>query len=172
MRGERVRHQLLVEPAVDVILDALAALVGDDVALGLDRRVLEHEVLHALALEPHPERQIARGQRQPVVRPVDPRRRVRLAAGVLDEAIELARRQALGLAEHQVLEQVGHAGRARPLVARADAIPGLQRDDRRAPIDRGDHAEPVAEAKAPRGDAAARRCFGLELPFHGSMSTT
>ena len=36
------------------------------------------------------------------------------------------------------------------LVARADAEPGLQRDDRRAPIDRGDQAEAVA-----RGGSAA-----------------
>ena len=51
MRGERLRHQLLVEPAIDVILDALAALVRDHVALGLHRIVLEHEVLHPLGLE-------------------------------------------------------------------------------------------------------------------------
>ncbi len=61
MHGERVRHQLLVEPAIDVVLDALAALVGHDVALALDRIVLEHEVIHALGLEPHAERQVARG---------------------------------------------------------------------------------------------------------------
>ena len=58
-----MRHQLLVEPAVDVVLDALAALVGDDVALGLDRVGLEHQVLHALGLEPDAEREVARRQR-------------------------------------------------------------------------------------------------------------
>ena len=35
MDRERVRHQLLVEPAVDVVLDAQAALIDDHLALGL-----------------------------------------------------------------------------------------------------------------------------------------
>ena len=113
VRGERVRHQLLVEPAVDVVLDALAALVGDDVALGLDRRrARARGAASARTRARTPSAQVARRQRQPVVRPVDPGRGVRLAAGALDEPIELAGRQALGLAEHQVLEQVRHAGRA------------------------------------------------------------
>jgi len=56
VRGERQRHELLVEPAVDIVLDALAALVRDDIALGLDRCRLEHEVLHALGFEAHAER--------------------------------------------------------------------------------------------------------------------
>jgi hypothetical protein len=128
---------------------------------------LEHEVLHALRLEADAERQVARRQRQPVVRPVDPGRRVRFTAGALDQPIELAGRQLRGLAEHQVLEQVRHAGRARALVARADAEPGLQRDDRRAPIDRGDHLEPVIELVPPRRNTAiagADQRFGLEVP--------
>ena len=62
MDRERVRHQLLVEPAIDVVLDALAALVRDDIALGFHRRGLEHEVLHPLGLEPDAQREVARGQ--------------------------------------------------------------------------------------------------------------
>ncbi len=166
MDRERVRHQLLVEPAIDIVLDALAALVRDDIALGLDRRGLEHEVLHPLRLEPDAEREVARGQGQLVVGPIDPGRGVRFAARALDEAIELTRRQALGLAEHQVLEQVRHAGRARALVARADAKPGLERDDRCALVDRGDQAEAVAQAVALGSDTATDRSFGLELPGH------
>jgi hypothetical protein len=164
MDRERLRHQLLVEPAVDIVLDALAPFVDHDVALGLDRRWLEHEVLHALGFEPHAERQVACGEREPVVRPVDPRRRVRLATRALDEPIVLVRWELLGLREHQVLEQMRHARRARALVARADAKPRLQRNDRRTLVDLRDQGEPVREPKPPSRSAAPDRTLRVELP--------
>ena len=158
---ERGGHELLVEPAVDIVLDALAALVGDDVALGLDGGRLEHQAVHALALEADREGQLVGRQAEAVVGPVDPGRGVGLAAGGLDDAIELAGRQRLGLAEHQVLEQVREAGLADLLVARADPEPGLVRHDRRAAIDGAHHAEPVAQAPAPDRHSADR-AFGFE----------
>ena len=158
---ERGRHQLLVEPAVDVVLDALAPLVGHDIALGLDRRRLEHQAVHALALEADRQRQLVGRHAEAVVGPVDPGRGVGLAAGRLDHAIELAGRQRLGLAEHQVLEQVREAGLARLLVARADAEPGLERHDGHRRIDRAHHAETVVEPP-PAHRESADRSFRLE----------
>ena len=48
--------------------------------------------------------------------------------------------------EHHVLEQMREAGVAR-LVARADAHPHLERDDRRRAVFERQHAEPVVEAR-------------------------
>ena len=64
MFGERVRHQLLVEPTVDIIFDALAALVRHDIALGVR---LEAERMQHLVLEHDPvesERDVVTNERR------------------------------------------------------------------------------------------------------------
>ena len=101
-----------------------------------------------------------------VVGPVDPRRGVRFAAGALDQPIELAGREALGLAEHQVLEQVRHAGRARALVPQSrrrnqvcSATIGAQASSKH-----GDEAEPVAKAREFPPAAAGRLRRARQLP--------
>jgi hypothetical protein len=160
--GERQRHHLLVEPSVDVVLHALAPLVGDHVALGLDRIVLEHQVGHALALERDAHRQLVRRQAEPVVRPVDPGRGIGLAAGGLDNAIELAGTHAVGLAEHEVLEQVRHPGPTGALVAGANLEPGLQRHHRRGLVDGGQQAQARRPAVSAHLERAADGGVGVE----------
>src|SRR5262249_56586171 len=71
--------------------------------------------------------------------------RVVLATVLLDEPRELlgsTRRRAL---EHQMLEEVGDPGRAAQLVARADAVPDLERHNRAPVILEQQDAEPVVE---------------------------
>ena len=88
------------------------------------------------------------GEELVVVGPVDPRRRVRLGAALLELAVEVARLEVLGLVEHQVLEEVREPRLAGLLVPRADVEPGVVRDDRRARVDEHEHREPVAEPPA------------------------
>ena len=83
--------------------------------------------------------------------------------------------QALGLVEHEVLEQVREAGLARLLVARADAEPREVAEDGRALVDQDEQAQAVAEPEAlenvrrvdaePAGVAERDRSF--ERPFRG-----
>ena len=129
--------------------------------------VLEHEVLHALGLEPDAELEVARGQRQPVVRPVDPRRGVRLAAGALDEPIELAGRQRSRSGRTSgartgapCRSRRGARGASRRGYQVCSATIGARRSI--AAI----RPSPLLEAITPRRDAAAGGCFGLELPRH------
>ena len=158
VRRERVLVELLGEEAVDVVVDALAPLVRDHLALGLDLRLVEDEVLHPLGLErrrgpaaPAPAATVA------VVGPVDPGRGVGLAADRLEQAVELAGAEVLGLVEHEVLEEVRDAGAAVALVARADAEPGLEGDDRRGVVGQEQHQEAVGEPMFLDGEAGSER---------------
>ena len=54
--------------------------------------------------------------------------------------------------EHHVLEQVGEAGLAGDLVLRADAVPDVDRDDRREVVLGDDQAEAVGQALVGEGD--------------------
>jgi hypothetical protein len=51
----------------------------------------------------------------------------------------------LGALEHQVLEQVREAGAPWPLMARADQIEHLDRDDRQGVIFTQKYGEPIVE---------------------------
>src|SRR6185295_13169259 len=53
------------------------------------------------------------------------------------------------------------------LVARADAEPGLVRDDRRAAIDVGEQAQAVAQPPPANRARAAQRRLGVERPRRG-----
>jgi len=115
--GEGGLVEDLVRGALDVVVDAHAALVGDDLLLAHDLRLAQHELRHAIALELHGEAEAILGQRLVVVGPVEPRAGVRLGAVLLELAIELSRLEAFALVEHEVLEEVREAGLPGLLVA-------------------------------------------------------
>ena len=104
--GERSLVEDLVGGALHVVVDAVAALVGDDVLLAGDLRLAQDEPCHAIRLELHDEPEPVLGDGLVVVGPVEPGRRVALRARFLELAIERARLEVLGLVEHQVLEEV------------------------------------------------------------------
>src|SRR5207245_542465 len=68
-----------------------------------------------------------------------------LSAVLLDEARELTLSVGRRALEHHVLEEVGDAGGAARLVARADAVPHLERDDGTAVVLLQQHAQAVLE---------------------------
>ena len=85
------------------------------------------------------------GQRLEVVGPVEPGRRVDRGPGRLHQRDVLAGAHMRRALEHHVLEQVGEAGPARLLVPRADVVPEVDRDRRRAMVGTGDHPQAVVE---------------------------
>src|SRR5688572_24062203 len=99
--------------------------------------------------------------------------RVPLGAVAREQPVEIALRMLLRSLEEHVLEEVGHAGGARDLVAAADVVPDPERDDRRVTrFERVQH-QAVVEATRSRGvsecwdksilgaDASGPSCPGL-----------
>src|SRR5439155_371857 len=80
---------------------------------------------------------------------------VRRAAVALDQLVEHAAPELLPAVEHHVLEEVGDAGGAPYLVARADVVEDVRRDDGRRVILVHEDAEPVRERA--RGDGQLER---------------
>ena len=94
------------------------------------------------------ELELVRRQRLEVVGAVEVGRGVVHAAGALDEREVLGLGDVARALEHEVLEQVREAGPAGLLVARADDVPEVDRDDRRQVVRRDDHAQAVVRASA------------------------
>ena len=138
----------LVRDSLDVVVDSVAPLVGDDLLLACDLRFAQHEMLHPLGLEAHGQADAVGREKLVVVRPVGPGRRVGLGAALFELAIEGPGLELFRLTEHQVLEEVSEPGLAGPLVPRADVEPGVVRDDRRSRVDEDDDREPVAQTPA------------------------
>src|SRR5262249_47593703 len=127
-------------------------LVRYDLLLARDLRIPDDQLLHPLGLEPGDELKAILRDGDVVLRPVEPRRGVALGTRLLELAIELTRGQVLRLVEHQVLEQVGEARFADPLVTRAHAIPGVIRDYRRRVILAHEDAQAVSQPEAFDGE--------------------
>jgi hypothetical protein len=81
----------------------------------------------------------------PVVGAIVLRRAVVVAAGRLEQAVELARHDMAGSHEHEMFEQVGEPGPAGPLAAGADVVPHVDGDHRHAVIFVQDHVQPVRQ---------------------------
>jgi hypothetical protein len=96
----------LVGGALDVVVDAVAALVGHDFDLARDLRLTQDEARHAFAFERDREAEAVLGEGLVVVGPVEPGGGVGLGAALFELAIELAGLETFGLVEHEVLEQV------------------------------------------------------------------
>ena len=121
MRGREQRLDGdLVDQAHRPVLDALAALVLDHVALAVERLLqagaIEQEA-HAIALQPQRQLELVRGNDLEVVRAVLAGRAVRVRdAGLLQVGEVLVLADMLRALEHDVLEQVREARLARDLV--------------------------------------------------------
>ena len=129
------------------VLVALAALVLDHVALGVDGlgRHRVEQIRHPVGLEE--ERQVQRVRRHVdvVVGAILGRRRVVGAAGRLEQLIEVA---VLGVGrahEHEVLEEMREPGPPGLLARRADVIPDVHRDQRHGVILVEDDVQPVGQ---------------------------
>ncbi len=152
--AEGVGPELLGDGPLDVVLDAVAALVGDHLLLARDGLLAEHEVVHPLGLQAHHEGELVGRDVLVVVGPVVPGGGVGLGAGALEELVEAARGEVLRLVEHQVFEEVGDARLALPLVPRPHAEPRVVRHHGGARVDHDQHPQPVAEGE-PLDHAAA-----------------
>ena len=153
-----------------VVVDAEAAFVRDYFLLTRDLSVAEDEAAHSLALELHRQGQAIGREGLIIIGPVDPRRRVRLCAVLLQHSIELAGLERLRLVEHQVLEQVREPGLSRALVARADGVPGEVAHHRSGRVFEKEKREPVPEpvAKDRRGARPGTKEVGaIERPMRG-----
>ena len=132
--------------AVGLVL-ALSLLVLDDAALFVEPGLVDGRphVPHPVGL--HPQRHVERRRRHDleVVRPVLVRRPVHAGRADPVEGLEVVVVVVLAAVEHQVLEQVREAGLAGLLVAGADVVPDVHRDDRRLVVLMDDQAQPVVE---------------------------
>ena len=146
--------------AVGAVLVALTPLVLHHVALPVDAlgRHRVEQVGHAIRLEEERQLQRVRRHVDDVVGAVVGRRAVVVAAGRLEQRVELAFLHVLRALEHQVLEEVREAGAAGPLVGRAHVIPDVDGHDGHAGVAVQDHVEPVGELELPVG--APRACEG------------
>ena len=80
-----------------------------------------------------------------VVGPIVRGRAVVVAAGRLEQRVELAFLDVLRSLEHEVLEQVREAGSPRLLVGGADVVPDVDGDHGHALVLMQDHGQPVGE---------------------------
>ncbi len=139
--------QSLERRAVRHVVVALTALVLDDIALVLQRLLIERSEkrAHAVGLQPECEFQLVRGHGLEVVGPLEARRAVQRAASSLYElevAVAVDLRRAL---EHEVLEEVGKPRPSLGLVARADVVPEADRGNGSEVVLGEHHAQPIGE---------------------------
>ena len=125
-------EQRLLGLAIGHVVDRLAALVLDHVALVVEP-LLRHrrqQEAHPIGLEPERQLECVAGHGLVIDRVVLARRAVQVGAQLLErhEVIAVVVLRAL---EHHVLEEVGKAGSAGLFVLRADPVPEIDRDDRR-----------------------------------------
>ena len=145
MRLERDGANFLAEVPARVVLGTGPPLLDDHLALRGDLLGIEEQVLHPVRFEVDHEVQLVGRDVDEVRGDVLRGERVVLAAVFLDEPRELLGPVGRRALEHQVLEEVGDAGRAPLLVARADPIPYLEGHDGAARIFEQEHAQPVVE---------------------------
>ena len=112
-------------------------LLGGEVALG-----------HPIGFEAQAEVDPVGGHGFVIGGPIQPGHRVPQAAFARDCAVEAAGREGGRALELHVLHPVGDAGEAGALVARADAVPHPQADQRRGMNFLEQHQQPVAQPGA------------------------
>ena len=135
--------------AVGAILVLLPPLVEHDVALVLELRVGERrqQVAHPIRFHPHGELERIRRHDLPVVGAIGVGRTVEQRARRL-QRMEEALVVMLRALEHQVLEEMGEARAAGPLVLRADVVPDVHRNDGAVLVRMDQHVQAVVESVA------------------------
>jgi len=154
LRKELVEHHL-VDDAVRAVLDALPALVANDVLLIRKFLLVQavQQVSHAIGLEPQAEFELIRRERLEVVGPIEARGAVDVAAaGAFDEFPEAIALHVLRPVEHHVLEQVREAGPSGLLVRRSHVVPDVHRNERQTMVFREDDLQPVGQGVLLEGD--------------------
>ena len=161
---EQRLHERFFGESVRLVLDALAALVADDVLLVRERGLIDllEQIAHAIRLEPQRQLELVGRDRLEVVRAVVVRRAVHAGrAGRFEQWKVRIRRDVLRALEHHVLEQVGEAGAPRLLVGRPDVIPEVHRHHRQPAILAQDHIQAIRQRVLlegePRNISDARR---------------
>ena len=136
---------------------ALALLVLHHAALALQALLRDPggEEPHAIGLEE--ERPLERRHRHVLeeVRPIVAGGAVAVVGAEVVHGLAEPARMVLAAVEEEVLEQVREAGLAALLVARADVVPEVHRDDRRRVILVDDEPQPVVERELLVGDPVA-----------------
>ena len=137
-------------PAVRLVVVALPALVADHVDLVLQAGPGEErqEVAHAVALDPQRGLEVMGGHHLEVVGAVEVGRAVGGRAEPLEDLEVLVLADVLRALEEHVLEQVSEAAPPRHLVAGADVVPDVDRDQRDAVVLVEDDLETVVELVA------------------------
>ena len=147
MHGERLVVDDLIQASVRLIVDAHPALFLHDLALALERVLVDPQRRHAVGFHPQHQRQVVRRHRFPEHRLVVGRVGVALAADRRQHRCVRFGLDVLGALEHQVLEEMREPGAARLLVLRPDVIHDLQVHDRRRVVLRQHYREPVRQRR-------------------------
>ena len=147
MRQELRRGELLTEQRPWVVAGTLAAFLQHDIALRDDRLVSQHEIAHAISLEPHHELQMLARDGLEIGRVVVCREGVLAPAMTRDQLGERAIGKLAGPLEHEVFEEMGDAGFAGRLVGRADLVPHHMGHDGRAVVCHDHHFETVGQRR-------------------------
>ena len=158
---DRVGH------AVGPILDALAPLVLDHVALGVDglwRHGVE-QVPHAIRFEEEREFECVRGYIDHVVGAIVLGRPVVVATDRFEQLVEFARLHVSRTHEHEVFEEVREACPSRLLARRPDVIPDVHRHDGHAVILVEDDVQPVGQRELRVGKLQRRGRLRKQRPW-------
>ena len=140
-RGEH----LLAQPGRRRIVDPLAPLLQDHIALHQRALGKDRQVGHAVGFKRQHQRQAVDRNVLEIGREVPAGERILLTAVAGDQIVELALRHGLGAEEHQMFQKVGDARHPRRLVGRPDPIPQHVADHGRAAIGHHHDFEAVVE---------------------------
>src|SRR5262249_52169115 len=110
----------------------------------------------AVGRQPQGEVEVVGGEGLVVVGAVEPGRAVGHPAHLLDVVEVLVGFDVLAALEQHVLEEVGEAGPAWPLVLRADVIPEVDGDQGEAAVEVEDDAQPVSQGVLGEAEVGVR----------------
>ena len=137
--------EALVCAAVRLVVDAQAPLFLHRVTLIVQLLLRDLERAHAIGFQKQRELELVRGQRLEVEREIGVRRAVHRSA-VREHLVEVfAVADVLRALEHHVLEEVREAGEPLALVARADVVRDVKRNDGRAVVLHELHAQTILQ---------------------------
>src|SRR6476660_10597345 len=123
MLGVQRRHHLLLQNARWIVVDAAAALLEYDLALGGYILLAQAQISHTVGLHGHRRGQSILGHALEIGGDVVIGESVVLTAIPRHDLGELPRRDRVRSLEHQMLEEMGDAGRAARLIGGADFVP-------------------------------------------------
>jgi hypothetical protein len=165
------RKERLVQQRARLVFRAQPALLHHHPHLARELLRVEQQVLHAVRLEPHGERELRAVQLLVIGRRILARERVLAPSGARDRARELPGRKRRGALEHHVLEQVRYARAAADFIHAACVVPEHGNHDGGAAVFLEQHAQAVGQPvlmdlrQGRTGEAGQRdgACAGREV---------